>query len=71
VFSKVVVVGFPPRSMIYYPCLVGWVSSTRNGCFLVEKVLNPTRELLGTAKVYMPLLHSWHYHVMLVIVVEW
>jgi hypothetical protein len=42
---KVVVAGPPP---------IGQIFNTRHGFLLVEGVLNPSRELLVTTKIFMP-----------------
>ena len=36
---------------------VGYISSIKHGFLLVEQVLSPTRELVVTAKICMPLLY--------------
>lgn len=55
-----------PDPRFHQPQIVDWVSSTRQNFSLVKQVLSPIKELLVTAKVYMPLLHPEGHCAMLV-----
>ena len=52
---------------IHSLALGGYVSSTRRDFLLVGRVLSPLRDLLVTAKAWVPLQHLSDYHAMLIV----